>query len=88
MRQISIKKLNKHLSAELKSLPFEITKNGKVLYEVNAKDTDNLPEIAKKRSKPAEPQKLSICNDTGKSPLVTGGRHEAFFNPRPESRAK
>lgn len=39
MRQISIKQLNKHLSAELNDLPFEITRNGKVIGGVMPKGT-------------------------------------------------
>jgi len=38
MRQINIKQLNKHLSAELKNIPFAVTKNGRVVGVMVAPD--------------------------------------------------
>lgn len=87
MRQVSIKQLNKHLSAELNDLPFEITKNGKVIGGVMPKGTYlMLKGTDKVHKQPIE------STDKGKgtdNKVVTPYRKPPFesrsyFNPQPK----
>lgn len=75
MRQVNLKILRARLTQELKSLPFEITKNGKVVGVV----TKGL-----NKSYPIDnPKNLSTQNNTTKTTSPIGGRQKekVWFNP-------
>jgi len=54
MRQVNIKELNKHLSAELSNLPFAVTKNKKVIAYVVAESVLKGTDIEIKSNKKAD----------------------------------
>lgn len=78
MRQVTIRQLRANLSAELKNLPFEITKNGLVVGLCTQQQ-----KTAKKPAKkqPTEITTKKQSTDKPKATIVTGG---SFFNPCPK----
>lgn len=80
MRQVNIRVLRATLSTQLQDLPFEITRNGRIIGVVCTQEDKN---------KDVEPKvkKSSACNNTEKTTSHTGGRpkidpfYNVFFNP-------
>lgn len=84
MRQVNIRTLKAQLSFELKNLPFQITKNGKIIAECSHNDSGKAENSDIRNF----PKKISIENNNKKSFLPMGVRHEVFFNPQPKGGTK
>lgn len=91
MRQVNIKILQARLSYELKNLPFEITKNGKVIAQCiyNSLETPENESKGIYNDKNTQgPKKSTMRNNNKKATSSTGGRVEYYgaipFRPYPE----
>ena len=94
MRQVNIRQLRLNLAGELKNLPFEIVRNGKVVGTVtkNHSGKDGCPTgvhiPGREGSTPSPASKVEKITDLKKKDRIKKLKATGFFNPQQKKGAK